>query len=120
MLLPLSGRPPVMITNIKGYTDSEMKLWNVGRNLRFILTHSVTRRNSVPPGILNFRIITHVHCHVLVLTTFSFRDVLARNSSVEIGVGVERVKNGCILKSAHSTFNRFARFTFGFYGRHTG
>ena len=30
---------------------------------------------------------------------------------MEIGVWIERIKNGCILKSAYSAFNWFARFT---------
>ena len=54
-----------------------------------------------------------MYCRMLVLTTFSFRDVFARNSSVEIGVWIERIKNSCICKSTYSIFNWFARFMFG-------
>ena len=86
MFLPLSGRPPVMTANVTSYTNTQMELANVGRNLRFILTHSVTRRNLISSGILNFRVITHVHSSVLLLTAFAFRNVFVGNPSVQIGV----------------------------------
>ena len=120
MLFPLSGRPPTVITNIASYTNSQMKLTKVGRNLRFILTHRVTSRNLVSPSILDSRVITHIYRGVLVLTTFSFRDVFTRNISVEVGIWIKRIENGCICKGAYSAFNWLARFTFGLYGRNIG